>query len=329
MARKLVMLGLCSSLVALLFFLDLATGSLMIDFRTVWEALTGNRSTDHHQVVAVIRMPRAAVALVVGAGLAAAGVCMQALIRNPLASPELFGVSHGAALAIVIGFLAVPQSPVWVYQFFALAGAMLAGLFIFVLGSAGALALSPFKVIAAGSAVSLFLGSLTQGVLVLNERSIDELRFWLAGSVAGRSIEQFVSGLPLIAVGLAASIALGRGMNLLQLSEETALGIGARTAWIRRMVFAAGVLLASGCVAIAGPVAFIGLAVPHLARAIVGSDYRWVTAYAIVLGAGLLMLADIIGKIVIHPAELSAGIVTVLMGAPFFVYLARRKELRL
>ncbi|MNH77451.1 putative siderophore transport system permease protein YfiZ precursor [compost metagenome] len=329
MPKQFFLLGLGLALVIAIFLLDLSTGSLIIDFPTVWSSLWGNRSTDLHQVVSAIRVPRAFIALFVGAGLAAAGACMQALTRNPLASPEILGVNNGAALAIVIGYFLVPGSSVWIYQIFAVAGAACAGSFIFVLSSIGGKPMTPLKLIVAGTAVSLLLASFTQGVLVLNEKSIDEVRFWLAGSVAGKELQDLIYGGPLIIVGLLIALALGSRMNALQLGDEVAVGIGSDTPLTKKILFFVTVLLSAGCVTIAGPIAFVGLAVPHIVRSIAGADYRWIVVHSILMGSALLMLADIAAKLVIHPDEVSAGVMTVMMGAPFFIYLARKKEWRL
>lgn len=317
-------------LAVLLFFLaSLSTGSLLIPLDSVWSSLFGSRTSDHELIVYSVRLPRALTALTVGAGMAVAGVCMQALTRNPLASPELLGINQGAALAVVVSLFLLPGSALWVNHAFAFGGAALAAAFIFLLSSMGVKRLTPLKVIVAGTAVSLMLGSTTQGVLLLNERSIDEMRFWLAGSVAGRSMSHLLQGVPFIAIGIAGAFLLGKRMNALQLGEEAATGIGMKTEATKRLLFLLIILLSASCVTIAGPIAFIGFAVPHIVRGICGHDYRWMVLHSSLFGSALLMLADVASKLIIHPSEVPAGVMTVFMGAPFFIHLARKKEWRL
>ncbi|MBD0383542.1 FecCD family ABC transporter permease [Paenibacillus sedimenti] len=329
MNRQIALLGCGIAAVIILFFTDLSTGSLLIPLDVVWASLWGERASDHHLIVASVRIPRACIALVVGTGMAVAGTCMQALTRNPLASPELLGINNGAALAVVIALSAVPGSPFWVYNAFAFTGAALAAAFIFALSSTGSKRLTPLKIIVAGTAVSLLLGSATQGVLLLNERSLDEMRFWLAGSVSGRTIIHLLQGLPFIAAGLMGAMLLGNRMNILQLGDESAAGIGVKTQTTKRLLFLCVVLLSASCVTIAGPIAFVGFAVPHIVRGLSGPDYRWIIVHSMLFGAALMMLADSAAKLIIHPGEVPVGVMTVILGAPFFIQLARRKEWKL
>lgn len=308
------------------FLAELSTGSLLLSFKTVWSSLWGSRANDDHWVVATIRLPRAYIAMAVGAGMAVAGACLQSLTRNPLASPELLGVNQGAALAIVISMFAMPGSSLWQYNLCAFAGGCLAASFIFALGTAGRRALNPMRFLLAGTAISLFIHSLTQGVLVLNERSIDEMRFWLAGSVTGRGMEPLWQTLPAIAAGLIGALSLGTRMNVLQMGDEMAAGLGNNIRASKALLFFVSVLLTSACVTLAGPIAFIGLAAPHLVRSFSGTDYRWIVIHSVWFGAVLLLAADIAGKLIRHPAEVPVGIMTILFGAPFFIYAARKRE---
>lgn len=308
------------------FLAELSTGSLLISFKTVWSSLWGDRATDDHWVVATIRLPRACIAMAVGAGMAVAGACLQSLTRNSLASPELLGVNQGAAMAIVISMFAMPGSSLWLYNLCAFAGGCLAASFIFALGTAGRRALNPMRFILAGTAISLFIHSLTQGVLVLNERTIDEMRFWLAGSVTGRGMEPLLQTLPVIVSGLISALLLGKRMNVLQMGDEMAAGLGNNVRSSKAMLFFVSALLASACVTLAGPIAFVGLAAPHLVRSFAGTDYRWIVLHSIWFGAILLLAADTAGKLIRHPGEVPVGIMTILFGAPFFIYAARRKE---
>lgn len=183
--------------------------------------------------------------------------------------------------------------------------------------------MTPMKITVAGAALAALLSSLTTAMLILNQRTLDEIRFWLAGSVAGRDLELLLQVLPYIGVGLLLAFCLGRQITTLNLGDDVATGLGQRTAWIKAIAAVAVVLLAGSAVAVAGPIGFVGLVVPHLVRFFVGVDYRWILPYSAILGAILLVGADVAARLVIRPQELPVGVMTALLGAPFFIYLAR------
>jgi iron complex transport system permease protein len=195
---------------------------------------------------------------------------------------------------------------------------------VFVLGGRGA---APIRLALAGAVLATLLVSLTSAMLVFDARTLDEFRFWIVGSIAGRDAGVVSAVLPFIAAGLAIALGAGRGLNALALGDDVARALGQRVGRTRIAASTGFVLLTGGAVAAAGPVAFVGLAVPHVARAIAGPDYRWIVPYSIVLGATLLLGADVLGRVVTRPAELEVGIVTALLGAPFFIWLVRRRTL--
>jgi iron complex transport system permease protein len=179
----------------------------------------------------------------------------------------------------------------------------------------------------AGAVLTALLVSLTSALLVFDSRTLDEFRFWIVGSIAGRDPKVPLAILPIVATGLAIALGCGRSLNTLALGDDVARGLGQRVGRARAVASVGFVLLAGAAVAAAGPIAFVGLAVPHVARALVGPDYRWIVPYSIVLGAALLLGADVLGRVVARPAELQVGIVTALAGAPCFVWLVRRRKL--
>jgi iron complex transport system permease protein len=179
----------------------------------------------------------------------------------------------------------------------------------------------------AGAVLTALLVSLTSAVLVFDAQTLDEFRFWIVGSIAGRDARVTLAVLPLVAAGLAIALGAGRSLNALALGDEVARSLGQHVGRTRLLAGLGFALLAGGAVAAAGPVAFVGLAVPHVARWIVGSDYRWIVPYSLLLGAGLLLAGDVLGRVVARPAEVEVGIVTALFGAPFFVWLVRRRRL--
>ncbi|WP_080811021.1 FecCD family ABC transporter permease [Halomicronema hongdechloris] len=290
---------------------------------TVWQAMFQFDGSTEHLIIRTVRLPRAVLAVVVGAALAVAGAITQGLTRNPLAAPDILGINVGAALAMVLAVFIGGGSGTYVG--FAFAGAAIAAVTVYWLGSMGRSGLTPLKLVIAGAALSYLLSSLTTGILILSQRTLDDIRFWLAGSLAGQDLASMLPVLPYVAVGLAGSLALGRQLTLLSLGEDVAQGLGLQTAWVKVTAAVVVVLLAGSAVALAGPIGFIGLVVPHVIRFGVGVDYRWILPYAMLVGGILLSLADMAARLVIQPQELPVGIMTALIGAPFFIYLARSR----
>lgn len=312
-------------LVALCLAVSVALGKQAISLSEVYRSIFEFNGSREHLIVRTVRVPRALIAMAVGACLAMAGAIMQAVTRNALAGPELFGVNQGAAFLIVVHLYllgGVSGSSAIAY---ALVGAGVAGLTVYLLGTMGANGLTPLKLILAGATINLLLGALTQGILVFDERSLDTMRFWLAGSLTGRSTSLFAEVAPYMLIGIGGALILGRQINLLSLGEETAQGLGLRTGLVKALSLIAVVLLAGSSVAIAGPVGFVGLAVPHIIRYLVGQDYRWVLPYSALAGATLLLMADIAARFIVPSQEVSAGVVTAVLGAPFLIYLAQRR----
>lgn len=273
-----------------------------------------------------LRVPRALAAALVGAALGISGAVMQGLTRNPLAEPGVLGINAGAALAVVGAVFFLNVSSVAAYAVFASVGAGVAWGVVYALGSLGGT--TPVKLTVAGAALESLLASLTTAILIIDQRTLEEIRFWLAGSVAGRDSDLLLRALPWIGVGLLLALGLGRGITALSLGEDVATGLGQRTALTKLAAALAIVLLAGGSVALAGPIIFVGLVVPYAARSLVGVDYRWILPYSAILGAVLLVCADIGARLLIRPQELPIGVVTALVGAPFFIYLARRSGKR-
>lgn len=315
-------------LLALALYGSIALGLTETRFTDIVAAFAGPSEHPAQIVIRTVRIPRAVIAAGVGSALAVAGALMQALTRNPLASPGILGVNAGGALFVVVALFLLKSSSLSAFAWAAFLGAGLAGALVYALGSLGRAGMTPVKLTVAGAAMTALLTSMTQGLLVLQERTLDEVRFWLAGSVAGRDLELFYQVAPYLLIGLATAMLLGRSVTLLSLGEDVAKGLGQRTARVKALVAIAVVLLAGSSVAVAGPIAFIGLAVPHLARGLVGPDYRWVIPYSAVLGAILLLVADVGARFIIRPEEVPVGVMTALLGAPFFLYLARSEGRR-
>lgn len=319
------LLGLGISIVLLIgcLLFSITFGAADINPGNVWQALTAFDGSTNHLIITTVRLPRALIALVVGAALAVAGSLMQGLTRNALADPRILGVSAGAALAVVLATFLSGTASIQIYTWVAFAGGAIAAVAVYTLGSVGRSGMAPLKLILAGAVLDYLMTAIMTGILILNQRTLDEIRFWLAGSVAGRDLNILLQVLPYILVGLIAAFSMGKQITALTLGEDVAQGLGLRTGWVKAIAAAVAVLLASSAVALAGPIAFVGLVIPHVVRFSVGVDYRWILPYAAVWGAILLSIADLAARLVIKPQELPVGIMMALIGAPFFIYLAR------
>lgn len=306
--------------------LSLRIGSVGISTGQTIEAFTAFDGSNEHLIVRTLRLPRTLIGLGVGAALAVAGVAMQAITRNPLASPTILGINAGASFAIVTAvFLLGVVSPT-MYVWFAFAGALAVAVVVYLIASVGRGGATPVKLALAGAVMTALLGSWISTVLVFNERTLDEVRYWLAGSIAGRDLTIFVQVLPFLAGGAIVCLVLANQFNTIALGEQVAAGLGQRTGLIRAVTTVAVVLLAGASVAAAGPIAFVGLAVPHAVRTVVGPDHRWLLPTAAVGGAILLIGADVLGRILLRPSEIQVGIVTAFVGAPVLVHLVRSRR---
>ncbi len=319
-----LVLGLVGVLV--ITILSLRIGSLPISNQDAWGAIFNFNPDSYEQtVVRSLRVPRTAVGLAIGASLAVAGAVMQGVTRNPLADPFILGVSSGASFALVTAIYYFQLTQATEYVWFAFAGALAASSLVFLIGSSGRDGPTPVKLALAGVVVSAALSAWTSALLLLDEETFDIVRFWLAGSVINRDMNTFFLMLPFLLGAAGLCVLLGHQLNVLSLGEETAQALGMRTGRTRLICSVLVVVITGAAVAIAGPIGFVGLAVPHMVRTFVGADYRWILPTSFIYGAIFLVAADIVGRIVTRPAELEVGIVTALVGAPVMVYLARQK----
>ncbi|WP_163539881.1 iron ABC transporter permease [Gracilibacillus sp. YIM 98692] len=307
------------------FALSMSLGQTPIAFSTTWDAIFHyDESLTEHIIVMTSRLTRAVIATVIGASLAMAGAMMQALTRNPLAAPDIFGINAGAIFFIVIAITLFSVDSLVHYMWIAFIGAAIAALCVYFLGSIGTGGLSPMKVVLSGAAVSALFVSFTQAFLVIDEQRIQSILFWLAGSVAGRSMDVLLPILPFILFGGLLALLLGSSINILLSGEDVAKGLGQKIILLKILIGVVVVFLAGGSVAIGGSIGFIGLIVPHIVRGVVGPDYRWILPVSAFVGAGLLLLADVTARFLIMPQEVPIGVMTALIGTPFFIYIARR-----
>jgi iron complex transport system permease protein len=311
-------------LILLLMWCSVIFGLTKITPQMVIDSYTEFNGSNEHIIIKDTRIPRAFIAAAVGSSLAIAGTIMQGLTSNPLASPSIFGINAGASFFVVLGISLLGITSLEFFSWLAFLGAAVASIIVYVLGSMGRDGLTPIKLTLAGAAIAALFSSLTQGILTLNEQALDQVLFWLAGSVQGRDLDLLISVIPYLIIGWACSLLIGSKMNVLNMGEDVAKGLGQRTLLVKIFGALIVVFLAGGSVAIAGPIGFIGIIVPHISRWLVGIDYRWVIPYSAILGAMLLLLADIGARYIIMPAEVPVGVMTAFIGAPFFIYIARR-----
>ncbi|MFD4636946.1 FecCD family ABC transporter permease [Lentzea sp. NPDC058436] len=282
--------------------------------------------TDLAYIVRELRLPRTLLALVIGAALGLAGALMQSLTRNPLADPGLLGVEIGAATAVVVAISLLGVTAPGGYVWFALAGAATVAIVVYLLGSRGR-GSTPERMVLAGAAVTAVLGAFVGIVLLIDGQTFDRYRFWIIGSLAGRGFDVLWQTGPLMVLGAVVALLLGRSLNALALGDETGRALGVRIERIRLGGAVAVTLLCGAATAAAGPIGFVGLAVPHVARLITGPDNRWVLPYSALLGPVLVLGADVVGRVAAAPGELEVGIVMAFVGAPVFIALARRRRI--
>ena len=317
-----------TALLTLVVLASIAYGSKPIALGDVWDGLWSYDPTvDDHLIIRSLRVPRTVMGLVVGAALGLAGALMQGVTRNPLADPGILGIEAGASLAVVIGIYALGIGTFSGYVWLAFLGAALASVVVYLLGSLGRGGATPVKLALAGAALSALLGSLTTSVLLLDVATLDQFRFWVVGSLAGRDSDIVGDVAPFIVVGAVLAVLSARSLNTLALGDDVARSLGQRVGLARASSALAVIVLAGAATAAAGPIGFIGLTVPHVARAICGPDYRWILPWSAVLAPTLLLGADVVGRLAARPGEVQVGILTAIIGAPFFVALVRQRKL--
>ncbi|EBA13655.1 FecCD family ABC transporter permease [Roseobacter sp. CCS2] len=304
----------------------IAVGAKTVPLADVFTALTSyDRTNFDHVVVVDLRLPRAVYAVLVGASLSVAGALMQGITRNPLAEPGILGLLTGASFVVVlaVGFFRVVD-PVWI-PLLAAIGATATAALVWGIAAAAPGGSTPLTLVLAGAAITAFLGAFIALANLLDQESFEAMRVWLTGTLAGRSTDVLLWSLPWMIGGLALAFGLARQVTALAMGDDTAVGLGVNVAKIKALAMLAVIALTAASVAIAGPMGFVGLVIPHVARLIVGADYRLIVPFSAALGAVYLLLVDIAARMVLAPVEISTGLVTALLGAPFFVWLVRAR----
>ncbi|MFW0796217.1 iron chelate uptake ABC transporter family permease subunit [Gordonia sp. CPCC 205515] len=305
---------------------SVAVGVKTIPLHTVWDSLVHYDNAGDQIIVRDLRVPRTMLGLLVGMALGVGGALIQGMTRNPLADPGLLGVNAGAAFAVAVAVGVLGLTSIWSYVWFAFAGAAVIAVLVYLLGSMGRAAPSPIRLTLAGVALSALLSGVTMGLTLLDADAFDEMRYWRAGSIAGRDLSVAAAITPFILAGLILAVVVARSLNAVALGDDTARSLGADVTRTRALGVIAVTLLCGAATAAAGPIAFVGLMIPHIARWIVGPDQRWIVAYSVLGGAILVVAADVVGRVIIRPGEMQVGVVTAFLGAPVLILLVRRAQ---
>jgi iron complex transport system permease protein len=304
----------------------LSVGTRSISVQEILTALFAPDSSSSSALVRDIRLPRVVLAVAVGANIAVAGVVMQGITGNPLGAPDILGVSAGAALVVVIAVVLFPQIAGLALVILAFVGAGVAAVLVLGIAGAGQGRISAIRLALAGVTVTAVLLSLTQALIIFHQTGTAGIFYWLAGGVNLAQWSDLASLAPWTVIGLLVAITLASQMNLLALGDDVALALGAHVNRTRLIGAAIVVMLAGASVAVSGPIAFIGLIVPHITRRLVGNNHWLVIPLSALVGSTLLLYADIVSRYVSPPSETPTGIITALIGAPFFLYLARSQR---
>ncbi len=310
-----------------LAFASIAVGSREVGWGDIVGALRG-ASEGWEQAAVTKRIPRTLLALITGAALAVSGAVMQGVTRNPLADPGILGINMGASLAVVVGISVFGLTAASTYTWVAIAGAAVTAVFVYAVGSLGRGGATPLKLALAGAATAAALESFISAVVLRRTDLGDAVQSWQIGGVGGATYASLQQVLPFLLAGFAICLLSARGLNLLALGDELAAGLGTRVAYARAAAALGAVVLCGATTAVTGPIAFVGLVVPHLCRMVVGPDHRWLLPFSAVGGAILVVVADVLGRVVARPGEIDVGIITALVGAPVFIAIVRRHKVR-
>ncbi|MUG69010.1 iron chelate uptake ABC transporter family permease subunit [Paenibacillus campinasensis] len=324
--RKNIWLSILISLILLLICMAISIfiGSRSIPFLDVIQVLRGNTDYTLWTNIVRARISRTVFGLIAGGALGVSGALMQSITRNPVADPSILGVNTGASLFVVCGMsffnLTMPEQYIWL----AFAGGALTAIFVYIIASVGASGISPIKLALAGAATSIAFSSLVSTITLPDTNIIDKFRFWQVGSISGTDWSDIGTVTPYLVIGLLLAIVLIPSLNTLALGDETATGLGIKVTLVRCLGGLAGVLLCCAVTALAGPIGFIGLVIPHMIRLVFGPDLRFIIPFSMIGGACLLLLSDSSGRLLGYPGEIEVGIVTAIIGAPWFILVIRK-----
>lgn len=325
--RRVIGLFVLVAVLAVSCLLSIALGSKSIPFGDVFGGLFAPTGSENDVIIRGLRLPRTGAGLLAGGALGLAGALMQGHTRNPIADPGILGITQGAALAVVLSVFSFGITGIHGTVWFGFVGALVGALAVFGIGSMGRGGATPVTLALAGAAISYLLQAITSAIVLMDQQSLDTYRFWKVGSISITEVTPLYQILPFALVGCVLGLANARGLNALALGEDVARSLGHRVGLSRALGVASIAMLVGAAVALCGPIGFVGLVVPHVARFFVGSDHRWLLPFALLLGGSFVLLADVAGRLLARPSEIQVGVVLALIGAPFFVALVRRRKL--
>jgi len=306
-----------------IFIISIRFGAVEISFKNIYMALFTNQSNEEISIIKEIRLPREIAAIFVGAALATAGAIMQGMTRNPLADPGILGLTAGANAALALTLVIIPSANYFGIMVSCFIGAAIGALSVFGISMLNKGGFSPFKMVLAGSAVSAFLYAIAEGIGIYFKISKD-VSMWTAGGIIGTNWRQLYVVVPFIILGIIIAVLLSRQLTILSLNEEVAVGLGQKILRVKIILFMVITILAGASVALVGNLAFVGLMIPHIVRAIVGTDYRFIIPMCVFIGASFMLLADTIGRTINAPFETPVAAIVSIMGLPFFLLIVHK-----
>ncbi|MGG7097236.1 FecCD family ABC transporter permease [Clostridium sardiniense] len=323
--NKFILLLLLIVLIFILCYLSITKGFIKTSFDTVIESYKNFNNSQEHIIIRTSRVPRTLNALLVGGALGVSGLLTQGLTRNKLASPSILGINSGAVFTIVIAMTYLPQVSTFGLVWIAFFGALAAAALVYILSGGLSGDVRPMDLTLGGTALAALLFSLTQGILYKNDTALEEVIYWMTGSVEGKKLELILEFAPIILILIIFALFIGKKLNVFSLGEEMARSLGMKTLYLKILIISIVAILSGVSVALAGPIAFIGLVTPHIVHKFIGTDYRWLIPFSLLVGSSILLLADILSRFIIYPKEVPVGALTALIGGPFFIYIAKRR----
>ncbi|WP_443659146.1 FecCD family ABC transporter permease [Clostridium algidicarnis] len=323
--NKIILFLLLTLLVVILCYLSITKGFIHTSYEMVINSYKNFNNSKEHIIIRTSRVPRTLNALLVGGALGVAGLLTQGITRNKLASPSILGINSGAVFALVIAINYIrgisTLGLVWVSFF----GALVAAILVYILSGGLVGDIRPMDLTLGGTALAALLFSLTQGILYKNDVALEEVVYWMTGSVEGKKLEIIIKFAPIIIGVIIFTLFIGKKLNVFSLGEEMARSLGMNTLYLKVVIIAIIAILSGISVALAGPIAFIGLVTPHIVHKFIGTDYRWLIPFSVLTGSSILLLSDIMSRFIIYPKEAPVGALTALIGGPFFIYVAKRR----
>lgn len=325
--RYLLILLLLLLLLLVVSIVSISWGSKAIPTFSIIESLL-NPSDSYVDSIVAKRLTRTLFGIIAGAALAVSGCLMQAITRNPIADAGILGINNGASLFVIIGitYFKISQANQFIYLGFM--GALVTAIFVYRIASNGSLDVNPIKLTIAGAATSIALSSLVNVIMLPNVQMLDSFRFWQMGSIASASMQSLINLLPYFIIGLVMALILAGNLNNLALGDELAIGLGTNVRIVKVLATIAAVLLCGVTTAIAGPIGFVGLMVGHLVKLAVGNNMYLLLPFSAISGSLLLLIGDIIGRIVISPSEIEVGIIMAIIGAPIYIMMIRKAQVK-